>query len=195
MEWTRSETIALASASCTHCHGLGIRFGRQPQGTPCNCVLRAVFRACYGRFRRCVEKEKQMSATSYDFIPGGHTRFSWGRKEEEYIADFTLVSQRVLTEAEYCVFKYHFLYGASWKLCCRRLSLDRGKFFHTIYRIQQKLGRAFRELEPYSLFPIDSYFRSDLDGAPVRACVDYKIVPITPPKTPLRLLVPARRPA
>jgi hypothetical protein len=38
------------------------------------------------------------------------------------------------------------------------LNIDRGTFFHTVYRIEQKLGRAFRELEPYSLFPLDEYF-------------------------------------
>lgn len=36
--------------------------------------------------------------------------------------------------------------------------MDRGNFFHEVYRIQQKLGRIYRELEPYSLFPLDEYF-------------------------------------
>jgi hypothetical protein len=27
-----------------------------------------------------------------------------------------------------------------------------------VYRIQQKLGRAFRELEPYCLYPLENYF-------------------------------------
>jgi hypothetical protein len=38
------------------------------------------------------------------------------------------------------------------------LNIDRGLFFHALYRIQQKLGRTFRELEPHSLFPVDEYF-------------------------------------
>jgi len=36
--------------------------------------------------------------------------------------------------------------------------MERGNFFHEFYRIQQKLGRIFRELAPYSLFPLDEYF-------------------------------------
>jgi hypothetical protein len=36
--------------------------------------------------------------------------------------------------------------------------MDRGNFFHEIYRIQQKLGRVYRELEPYALYPLDEYF-------------------------------------
>jgi hypothetical protein len=27
-----------------------------------------------------------------------------------------------------------------------------------VYRIQQKLGKVFRELQPYALYPLDEYF-------------------------------------
>jgi hypothetical protein len=36
--------------------------------------------------------------------------------------------------------------------------LDRGTFFHSIYRIEQRLGRVFAELEPYALYPLSEYF-------------------------------------
>lgn len=169
MEWTRSETIALAKNSCTRCHGLGLRLGRKEKMHPCNCVLRAIFRTCYGRFRHCATKEKHMSRISLEFIPGRERNFSWGRKDEEYMADFILVSRRTLDDAHYAVFKYHFLLGADWKLCCRRLAIDRGTFFHAIYRIEQELGRVFRELEPYSLFPLDEYFRGTVRPAILQA--------------------------
>ncbi|MFL6464752.1 MAG: hypothetical protein ACJ73N_10135 [Bryobacteraceae bacterium] len=38
--------------------------------------------------------------------------------------------------------------------------MERGAFFHEAYRIEQKLGRTFRELKPFSLFPLDEYFNS-----------------------------------
>jgi hypothetical protein len=38
------------------------------------------------------------------------------------------------------------------------LRIERGQFFHEVYRIQQQLGRAYRETVPYPLFPIDEYF-------------------------------------
>jgi hypothetical protein len=82
----------------------------------------------------------------------------WGLKNEEFIADFCLVSKRSLDENEYRIFRFHFLLGADWKLCCRKLNMDRGTFFHEVYRIQQKLGRTFRELQPHALFPVDEYF-------------------------------------
>jgi hypothetical protein len=74
------------------------------------------------------------------------------------MADFCLVSRRVLDEFAYKVFRYHFLLGADWKLCCRQLRIDRGTFFHTIYRIEQQLGRTFADLKPYPLYPLDEYF-------------------------------------
>jgi hypothetical protein len=96
---------------------------------------------------------------------GREKHFTWSRKDEEYIADFTLISRRILDEEEYRLFKFHFLYGADWKLCCRQFSLNRGNFFHATYRIQQKLGRVFYELEPYGLFPLDEYFNSTSGNA------------------------------
>lgn len=158
MEWTRSDTIALAMQKCARCHGLGLRTSAKRGNVPCNCVLRAIFRACYARFRYCVEKEKYMSQASLERIGGKENRLCWGRKDEEYIADFCLVSRRILNEMEHKVFKYHFLLGADWRLCTRKLGMDRGNFFHMVYRIEQKLGKAFRELEPYALYPLDEYF-------------------------------------
>jgi hypothetical protein len=160
IRWNRSETIALAKESCAQCHGLGLRdiSGRIGSEAPCNCVLRKVFRLCYSRFRYCIEKEKHVSQARLAIIGGRDRRQVWGRRDEEFIADFSLVSRRFLDESQYRLFRFHFLLGADWKLCCRRLKMNRGSFFHEVYRIQQKLGRIFRELEPYSLFPLDEYF-------------------------------------
>ena len=88
--------------------------------------------------------------------PGGYR--SYGRKREEYMADFCLVSRRTLNDADYTIFRYHYLLGADWKLCCRRTNTDKGDFFHNVYRIQERLGRVFAELQPYPLFPPDDYF-------------------------------------
>jgi hypothetical protein len=128
--------------------------------------LRAIFRACLSRFRHCATKEKHMSRISLEFVPGRERNLTWGRKDEEYMADFILVSRRTLEECEYRIFKFHFLLGADWKLCCWKLKIDRGNFFHAVYRIEQELGRVFRELEPYGLFPLDEYFHGPLRMPP-----------------------------
>ncbi|MFZ0591896.1 MAG: hypothetical protein WAM39_15635 [Bryobacteraceae bacterium] len=95
---------------------------------------------------------------SLEAIPGRKHRAIYSRKDEEFIADFCLVSRRVLNESDYRIFKFHFLLGADWKLCCQRLNMERGDFYHQVYRIQERLGRVFAELEPYALFPLDEYF-------------------------------------
>jgi len=158
MKWSRSETLALAQQSCIHCYGLGLRPGRGGASTPCNCVFRAIFRACYAKFRQCSSKEKYISRVSLESNPGRLRKCVWGLKNEEYIADFCLVSRRALNEYEHRIFKYHFLLGADCSLVSRKMKIDRGTFFHDIYRIQQKLGRTFRELQPHALFPLDEYF-------------------------------------
>jgi len=176
MEWTRSETLALASPKCARCLGIGMRKSREGVTFPCGCVLRTVFRACYGRFRQCVEKEKHLSQVTLGYSANGGRRITWGRKDEEFIADFYLVTRRTLTAAEWRIFSYHYLLGADWRLCTRRLKIDRGTFFHALYRLQARLGRVFRELAPYGLYPLDEYFFGrTLDEGGVKPC---KVVPI-----------------
>lgn len=168
MDWTRSETLALALHACTSCRGLGLRIGKRGGINPCNCVLRNIFRACFNRFRHCQEKEKRLTRAVLEMVSGKENRMTWGRKEEEYCADFLLVTKRTLTPEEHKIFTFYHLLGADWKLCCRRLNLDRGLFFHAVYRIEQKMGKTFRELQPYALYPLDDYFhKSAMDVTPI----------------------------
>jgi hypothetical protein len=92
------------------------------------------------------------------------------------------VSRRALNDFEHSIFRYHFLLGADWKLCGRQLGIDRGIFFHHIYRIEQRLGRVFRELEPYPLYPLDEYFGGSTREtvARPRFLVD-QAIPVRPP--------------
>lgn len=188
MEWTRSDTLALAAPQCAYCHGLGLRDGQDSRVEPCNCVLRQIFRDCYARFRACVKQDKYISRSRLELVSGSHSNYSWGRKDEEYIADFCLVTHRTLSEAEHRIFKYHFLMGADWRLCCLKLNVDRGIFFHQVYRIQEKLGRVYRELEPYGLYPVEEYFENSTRQAVRSKRLHFKIRPVRPP---LRLRKPA----
>jgi hypothetical protein len=56
--------------------------------------------------------------------------------------------------------------------------MDRGNFFHAVYRIEQKLGRVFRELEPYALFPVNEYFHGPAKG--VSSCLEERAAPVVP---------------
>ncbi len=179
MQWNRSNAIGLAKASCTYCHGLGVRIVYKGKEVPCNCVFRGVFRACYNRFRECAALTPHTSTVSLDFCQGRESRRVYSRKREEYTADFCLIARRVLDEFEHRIFRYHFLLGADWRLCCRQLRLDRGNFFHAVYRIQQKLGRQFAELQPYGLYPPNEYFGGVIRRE-VRSAVSAAHVPDAP---------------
>lgn len=158
MKWNRSNAIGIAKTSCTYCHGNGTRIIRNGKEVPCNCAFRAAFRSCLSRFRQCVSSGPQSSTVSFELCRGREGRCTYSRKNEEYMADFCLVSRRVLADPEYKIFRFHFLLGADWRLCCRQLNMDRGTFFHMVYRIEQQLGRAFAEIQPYPLYPVNEYF-------------------------------------
>lgn len=190
VEWNRSQTIALASMKCT-CQGLGL----QRQGSahvPCSCVTRAIFKACFNRFKSCVTKDKGASTVKLERLGMGTGRSShmtFGRKTEEYIADFTLTCKRVLTEAEWTVFNLHYLLGAGWNLIQRHFTaLSREAFVTMTNAMEDTLGRAFRETAPFALYPLDEYFSATTRGA--------AIVPSTPLDTRTRLqrLRPPMRP-
>lgn len=61
------------------------------------------------------------------------------------------------------------------------MGIDRGVFFHALYRIQQKLGRVFREIRPFSLYPVDEYF-----AGTVRRRVKVVAMPAPPKAQPVQ---------
>jgi hypothetical protein len=164
----RSDLIGLALPTCAHCHGTAL----SSEHRTCKCVDREVFRACLERFTAIQDGEEFIAPISLEHAgsgPRGYRIFS--RKNEEYCADFVLVAKRTLDALEYDVFRFHMLLGADWKLCCKRLKIDRGTFFHAVYRTEQKLGRVFRTLKPYSLFPLGDYYFGTVRGRKIPASV------------------------
>ena len=171
MEWNRSNTIGLASESCCSCKGDGMRAVYEDKHAPCNCVFRAAFRACYARFRECAISGEQPGSVSWEILGGPGGRRTYSRKHEEYMADFTLIARRVLDDFDYRIFRYYHVLGADWKLSSKFFKMDRGNFWHAVYRIEQKLGRAYCEVVPYPLFPLDEYFGWTVRTSPVQALV------------------------
>jgi len=184
----RSTLLALARQGCVKCLGLGATVGPNRTGLTCHCVYRNVFRVCLARFRQCTSKEKYVSRVSLEANPGGRRKHTWGLKNEEYIADFCLVAQRALGRdtQRHRIFRFHFLLGAEQPEISRRIGLDRGEYFHELYRIESILGHAFCSTEPYALFPVDEYFstsggrsRTKLPGDVGRRITRLKF-PLTP---------------
>jgi hypothetical protein len=158
--------LAMSSARCTHCSGAGARIKYRSNGVqrvvPCKCVYLRVFRACLNKWREIqfhiisVARRSDLERLEFHRVQGA--RVMYGLKKVEYLADFELVSRRMLSEEEHRLFRLHFLQGQNWKVCSRVLCMDRGTFFHAVYRIEQKLGRTYLTLKPYALYPIDEYF-------------------------------------
>lgn len=149
-----------------------MRLGKGTEFIPCSCVLRAIFSACFSRFVQSVQKDKGVSAVKLERISGPKSHMMYGRKTEEYIADFIGIAKRTLgTDSfAYALFRAHYLLGADSRLCQRYLGIDQGTFFRQIYQIEIRLGRAFRETEPYGLYPLDEYFSGSVKGKATTPC-------------------------
>ena len=163
---THGIALVLGNETCAYCAGKGMRNVYKAIQRPCSCVYRAIFRACLSRFRDCADNGTAFSTVTWEFYYGNRLGRIYSRKQEEYMADFCLVSRRVLDDEDYKLFRFYFLLGADWSLCARQLKLERGNFFHSVYRIERTLGKTFLELQPYPLYPLDEYFGSTVPKGP-----------------------------
>jgi hypothetical protein len=157
MKLSRGEALALAKEFCCHCQGGGIVDPSASTPKICGCVWRAIFRACYERFRFC-NNSFICSRVSLDTCFVTHRKSVYSLKATEYVSDFVLIARRHLSARQYDIFKFHVLLGVSGVDCARKLDIDRGAFYAEIYRIQQALGKAYLETEPHGLYPISNYF-------------------------------------
>jgi hypothetical protein len=161
--------VALSVPSCRRCGGLGA-IRRRGGSQTCACVLRRVFRACLTSYRHCKASMGSAGAVQYERV--GHAQ---GRcaivasfKRAEYAADFILLSRRVLAyrPVELAVFEAYHLDELEWLVAVPRVNrllrmarpLNRGSFFHAVYRAEGLLGAAIVDSRPYSLFPPRDYF-------------------------------------
>jgi hypothetical protein len=131
--------IGLANAACKSCGGYGRRTSgtKHSRGGICNCVLRAIFRTVFRRWQRAGCQSKP----SFRAIL--------------LRCDFELAAARSLKASDLSIFKLHFVAGGDWRSCCKALHLDRGDFFHAVYRVEETTGRA---LLARGIFPLFTYF-------------------------------------
>ena len=80
MEWNRSDVLALAMEKCTICAGYGLRPSRNNSLTACNCVLRNIFRICFGQFKKSLLKKDSISRPNLEKTASPHRRVCWARK-------------------------------------------------------------------------------------------------------------------
>lgn len=158
LAWMRP-FLPMATAKCQICAGIGVRFGYVAH--LCACVSRRICRVMTDRYRENqTEPRYSLSCNPNINMSGKDSRLSWGRKNEEFNADLWLLAKRTLDEEHFRVFRLHSLEAIEWQKATKKLGLKRGQFFHCVYRAEEAVGRAAIAIEPYPLFPLQSYFSS-----------------------------------
>ena len=161
MEWNHLNTNTLARPTCAYCLGTGSCKGRGGKDEVCDCKLRESFKECFDCFR---VSDLMTTRVEMDHM-------TQMRKAEDFRADFCLISRRTLDASEWRLFSAYYLLGADARLCARQFKMSLDTFKHARYRVELKLGRAFRETEPFPLYPVRQYFDSAIRGAVVLPCV------------------------
>lgn len=135
-----SDLRTLASEKCKLCSGWGMVATYHGGHRLCYCVYRQIFRACLSV---CLEIEAQPVT-------------QWGSVATEYCADVRAIAKRILSAIAFRLFELYHLGEAEYLDCLRQLpGLDRGVFWHHVYKIERELGMEFQRA---GLYPAHRYF-------------------------------------
>jgi hypothetical protein len=118
----------------------------------CRCVLRAIFCETYRAF--LLSRFDVDNASRRGRIGRG------GCKRAEFVADFERAGAKALQHDRLMrmAFRLHFLQGLAWRDCCAQMGIDRGAFFHAVYKLEARLGMVYSCMKPFRLFPTREYF-------------------------------------
>lgn len=152
----RISALAASDNACRTCFGRGYMLCKTGKA-PCRCVLKSIFRSMLGRYRSYVFETGRSIRDRAVLCRWSHTGPVWCRPRTEFIADFRTLARRTLPEAQLRIFVLHYIDLHPWRECCHTLGLERGEFFHELYRIEAAIGYAAATLEPYGLYPVDTY--------------------------------------
>jgi len=137
MEWTRSETLALAVPTARI--ALGRAYASLKKRRTARMQLR-VARDLPGvltpGFAMRNQREVPEQGVRWIAPSRGGARRVWGRKDENTSPISRSFSRRSLTPEEYKLFSFHSC-SAPIGVCAARLNIDRGNFFHSVYRIER----------------------------------------------------------
>jgi hypothetical protein len=120
----------------------------------CHCVARQAFHAClrlYYYNREMADRGKSKATLRKPF-------FGYERKIEDFLADFVIIARRHLPRLQFQLFCFFFIEGHSMVWCARRLRTQPANLYYRVRLVEQRLGRVFRNLRPYALYPPRAYF-------------------------------------
>lgn len=211
---TKEEALALASHSCRICCGAGILHATWQQcacnvvcinvaiDAPtapcivcrgegrvikdyaiCRCVHRSIFRSVWDEYLMI-----QFGEGRNDLYM--HKSRGCSRPSEEFCADVELVARRALRGVQLDLFTLLSLSKAAhheewFRLgAMQRLRLTDRSYFIQADELTVACGKAFRNTEPYALYPTSKYFREHYVVAPYIFPEKRKDQPLTPPLAP-----------
>jgi len=150
--------IAFANAreKCVYCGGSG-KVKRHFVMRVCSCAYRGIAVKAMNRYRvlrmsgpwgRCRIERTQTGGLMRGFV------------EVEFLAEIDLAARRVLNGPELKVYELYEAQNADWRYCSARVGLNRGNFFHLVYVVEQKLGKA---LYLSGIFPAGRYVGEEVE--------------------------------
>lgn len=156
--------VHLADNHCTNCHGLGARhaFRSGSGAVVCNCVFRKVFKIVMRKFQEIAADGIGRVYTTRR--PNGPF---CEMLSHDFRAEVVQTAKKFLNKTEYITFHCSSDLKLPWKDCIPMINnmhrdigekppmFDRGKYFHTVYRIQARLGNAWMS---HGMFPLGKYF-------------------------------------
>ena len=139
---------------CMCCKGTGICQLKIRVIRICNCVYRNIFNIAINFLDNLNDKILGYSTFNVD----GFATICMSIPEYLliYQADVDLAAKEVLTKNEYIVFKKFLLDGLPWNKVNKLVNLDRGNFFHSVYRIKIKVAKRLIEK---GIFPYSTYLQ------------------------------------
>lgn len=138
----------LADERCTACAGFGRRIAKRSTHEYCGCVLKRVSRIVLDRLR------------THEQAPP-HWNFHRWTRDAEFAADVLLTAKRTLDEKQLIIYRSYLLDERPWFEVEPKTKLGRGNFFHEVYRVEERLGRAFLDSP---VFPPQAYFSGMQDA-------------------------------
>jgi hypothetical protein len=164
---TQGQLLILANHDCRECAGSGYGLN----DPVCACVYRRIFDACYDCYQAITPHTSRVQSDS----------IYKSRPEEEFRADFWAVAHRALIgrPALAETFDVYFAEERGARIAAAILGISTGVLFRRATDIKRLVGRAFRDVQPYPLFPSRQYFvRSGLVTMPQPLKEPAKVCPI-----------------
>lgn len=119
-----------------------------------------VFDVCHGRYRSLRQFLKgHMAAIDLDTPSAGYQWRPERARAEEFVADFEMISERVLARPEWKgrrkLFRIYFLWGVEYRRAITLVGVSEGTFDYWLDEVKKTLGREFSRS---GLFPPGEYF-------------------------------------